>query len=74
MTWRIFAWNRDTRKWGLVGKIDEDTKAEAAIRTIADAGHVARANSDEGEMRAYPHGKCFYRLRWLKSGSDPGTS
>jgi len=74
MIWRIFAWNRVTKKWGLVGKIDDDAKAEAAIRTIADAGHVARANSDEGEMRAYPNRKAFYRLRWLKSGSAPGAS
>jgi hypothetical protein len=71
--WKIYAWNKATKEWGLVGETDEDDKAEAAVRAIADAGHVARAEADEGTMRAHP-GRGFGRLRWLKRDSADGTS
>ena len=68
MSWKIYAWNKATKKWGLVGETEHDEAAELAIRTVAAEGHVSKAEREHEEMRATP--LSFYRIRYLGDGRD----
>jgi hypothetical protein len=66
--WKIYAWNKATKEWGLVGEAPNEGAAELAIRTINQRQVVAKAVTDGQEMRGAP--LYFYRIKYLSSG-DP---
>jgi hypothetical protein len=68
--WKIYAWSRAKRAWGLVGQTASDEAAELAVRTIVSKGSVAKAEREGEEMRGSSH--YFSHIKYL--GCCPGTA